>query len=226
MVIKKQYSERQLIKKEKGVIPEQIRNIRTNIQYLADKRNLKVIMVTSCRQGEGKSSAIVNLAYFMAKNNKKVLVIDSDLRLPTIHKPFQLQNFSGLTDFLNELMDEKETIQQVAENLDVVTSGPLPYNPTELLSKKRFKNFIDTNRVDYDFIFVDAPPSGLADSKIIGSVCDSTIIVVENGKTTKNQLKTCIDTCKMQNIDIIGVIRNKIRKKKHDSNYYYNYVKE
>lgn len=216
---------RQLITKEKGIVPEQLRNIRTNIQYLAEKRDIKVIMATSCRQGEGKSSTISNLAHFMSKNGKKVLLIDSDLRLPTIHELYNLQNVNGLTDILNEVKG-RNIIQKVSENLAVITSGSLPYNPAELLSKPIFKEFIDSNRAHYDFIFVDATPSGLADSSIIGNVCDSTIIIVENGKTTKNQLKVCIDKCKMQNIDIMGVVRNKVKKRRHDSNYYYNYTKE
>ncbi|MBC1474008.1 CpsD/CapB family tyrosine-protein kinase [Listeria grandensis] len=225
MVVRKKHSERQLIIKEKGIIPEQLRNIRTSIQYLAEKRNMKVIMVTSCRQGEGKSSAIANLAYFMAKNGKKVLIIDSDLRLPTIHELFKLQNFSGLTDLLNEI-EGKDIIQRVIENLDIVTSGPLPYNPAELLSKPIFQDFIDSHRNKYDFIFVDSTPSGLADSFIIGNVCDSALIVVENEKTTKRQLKSCIDKYQMQNIDIMGIVRNKVRKRKHDSSYYYQYTRE
>ncbi|MBC6316188.1 CpsD/CapB family tyrosine-protein kinase [Listeria grandensis] len=225
MVVRKKHSERQLITKEKGIIPEQLRNIRTSIQYLAEKRNMKVIMVTSCRQGEGKSTAIANLAYFMAKNEKKVLIIDSDLRLPTIHELFKLQNFSGLTDLLNEI-EGKDIVQRVIENLDIVTSGPLPYNPTELLSKPIFQDFIDSSRNEYDFIFVDSTPSGLADSSIIGNACDSVLIVVENEKTTKRQLKSCIDKYQMQNIDIMGIVRNKVRRRKHDSSYYYQYTRE
>lgn len=227
MVIKKKEKTRSLILNEKGTVPEQFRNIRASIQYIAEKKKIKTIMATSCRQGEGKSSLIANLAMFMSKNGKRVLLIDGDLRLPTIHQIFKLQNYVGLSDLLkDETLDIHEGIQPINDHLDVMTSGATPYNPSELLSDSLLPELLKAYEEKYDFVFVDAPPIGLSDSIIIANYCDATLIVLENGKTTKTQLADCIEKCKRQNIDILGIIRNKVKHKRNNSSYYYNYVKK
>ncbi|MBC2173446.1 CpsD/CapB family tyrosine-protein kinase [Listeria booriae] len=227
MVIKKKEKARSLILNEKGTVPEQFRNIRASIQYIAEKKKIKTIMATSCRQGEGKSSLIANLAMFMSKNGKRVLLIDGDLRLPTIHPIFKLTNYVGLSDLLkDEAFNRYEGIHKINEHLDVMTSGATPYNPSELLSDSLLPELLKEYEEMYDFIFVDAPPIGLSDSIIIANYCDATLIILENGKTTKTQLKECIEKCKRQNIDILGIIRNKVRHQRSGSNYYYDYLKK
>ncbi|MBC1551826.1 CpsD/CapB family tyrosine-protein kinase [Listeria booriae] len=226
MVMKRKVRKNALMLDEKGRVPEQFRNIRASIQYIADKKKIKTIMATSCRQGEGKSSMIANLAMFMSKSGKRVLLIDGDLRLPTIHRIFNLKNYVGLSDLLkDDQFDKFEGIQKIDEHLDVMTSGVSPYNPSELLSDSLLPESLKAYEEIYDFIFIDAPPIGLSDSIIIANYCDATILVLENGKTTKTQLKECVEKCKMQNIDVLGIIRNKVQRRRNDSNYYYNYVK-
>lgn len=227
MVIKKQAKQRTLITNEKGTIPEQFRNIRASIQYVADKKKIKTIMATSCRQGEGKSSLIANLAMFMSKSGKRVLLIDGDLRLPTIHRIFKLKNYVGLSDLLKDDQFRRyEGIQKIDDYLDVMASGASPYNPSELLSDSLLPEILKEYETVYDFIFIDAPPIGLSDTIITANYCDATILVLENGKTTKTQLKECIEKCKMQNIDVLGIIRNKVKRRRHESSYYYDYVKK
>ena len=164
----------------KAPVTEAYKTLRTNIQYSNLDNNLKVILVTSSTQSEGKTSTSSNLAISMAQSDKKVLLIDCDLRRSNVHKLFHILNVKGLTNVLAENMDYHEILNSVGiPNLDILTSGPKPPNPSEILGSTRMEAFMERVSKEYDVIILDAPPIlPVADAMVLSKLAMSIRILL------------------------------------------------
>ena len=159
----------------KSPIAEAYRTLRTNIQFSNIDNELKCICVTSSGPSEGKTTTSCNLAETFAQSGKRVLLIDGDLRKPRVHKAFQLRGMKGLTNVLSGQAKLEEVTQVVGSNLNVIPCGPIPPNPSELISSNRMKELIEYLKERYDLIIIDAPPVGVVtDSAILSTIVDGT----------------------------------------------------
>lgn len=218
----------------KSPTSEAYRTLRTNIQFSNIDKNIKSIVVTSSGPGEGKSTVISNLSITMAQVDKKVLLIDADLRKPRIHKVFSLFNNNGLTTVLSENLDYKEVIISTGiGNLDILTSGPIPPNPAELLGSNKMKDFLEKIKEDYDVILLDAPPVGMVtDAAVLSTKCDGLILVCAVGQAIKEAAINAKELLQNVNANILGVVMNKVPTneggyyKYHYYNYYQAYCEE
>jgi capsular exopolysaccharide synthesis family protein len=207
----------------KSPISEQYRTIRTNIQYSSIDKELKAIMVTSSGPGEGKSTTAANLAVVYAQLGKKVLLVDADLRKPTAHRTFGVNNLFGFTTVLTKQATLEKTILETDEkDLYLLTSGPVPPNPAELLSSKFMEQFIEEVKGIFDYVIFDTPPLlAVADPQILANKVDGSIFVVYSGKTEIDQAKKAKELLVNAQSKLVGVVLN--HKEVKDKDYYYYY---
>lgn len=215
--------------KTKSLIIESFKALRTNINFLSVDKKVRSIVITSARPLEGKSTIAINLANIIARTQKQVLLIDGDLRKPTIHKYTNLMNKKGFTNVLMGNLDESEAIQFIKnlDNLSILTSGPIPPNPSELLQSNRMEELVKKMYEKYDMIIFDSPPIELVtDATILSTKVDGTILVCKAGKTKVEDLKKAKDLLVNVNANILGVIINKVsfNKKRYSKYNYYNYL--
>lgn len=211
------------LKETKGsIFAEAYRKIAANIEYANVDKNIKTVMITSSLAGEGKTTTICNLASVMTDSMKKILIIDLDLRKPTVHKIFKLSNNVGLTDLLMRKDDYRKYIHSVHQSLDVITTGKIPANPSEIINSKAIKELIKELKNYYDYILIDTPPIALVSDPItISTFSDAVILTVAYSSTEREIAKKSVLSLKRVNANIIGTIINKLPVTKH--NYYYNY---
>ena len=162
--------------------------LRTNLMFSTKRndRNARVIGVTSSVHGEGKSLTIINLAYSIAESGRKVILVECDLRLPTLRKKLGLAKTTGLSNLLAGLNSEKATLHKdvLIRGLDVVQAGDIPPNPSELLGSKAFASLVDNISESYDVVLLDLPPIGeVSDALVVSKVTDGLIVVVRNDYT-------------------------------------------
>ncbi|MCY8908213.1 CpsD/CapB family tyrosine-protein kinase [Bacillus atrophaeus] len=202
----------------KSLVAEQYRTIRTNIAFSSVQTNLRSILVTSSVPGEGKSFSAANLAAVFAQQEKKVLLVDADLRKPTIHETFQLENVTGLTNVLVETCSLSETVQQTPiDNLYILTSGPTPPNPAELLSSKAMGDLILDIYDQYSLVIFDSPPLlAVADGQILANQTDGSVLVVLSGKTKIDTVQKAKDALEQSKAKLLGALLNKKKLKKPD----------
>jgi protein-tyrosine kinase len=207
----------------RAAISEQYRTIRTNIQFSSVDESIRSILVTSSGPEEGKSTTVANLAVVFAQQGKKVLLIDADLRKPTVHYTFQLDNTTGLTNVLTKQTQlEKAAVTTLVDNLSVLSSGPIPPNPAELLGSKAMEDMLVTALEQYDIVIFDTPPVlAVTDAQILANRCDGTILVVGSGKTQIEPAVKSKDLLLSSKGKLLGVVLN--RKNAKDSQYYYYY---
>lgn len=207
-----------------SVIAEQFRTIRTNIQFSMVDKNLKTLVITSAGPGAGKSTISANLAVTFAMQGKKVLIVDADMRKPTVHKTFHLPNRDGLTTLLTEKNIE---IKDIAHRLDTeglfaITSGAIPPNPSELLASNRMNQLITEFEEQFDLIIFDMPPViAVTDAQIMSSKADGTIFVVNKDGANKEMVIKSKELLEKVKANIIGVVFNRVELK--GDNYYYYY---
>lgn len=217
---------RQLIAKinPNSPISEQYRTIRTNLQFASVDKELGSILVTSAAPSEGKSLTVANLAVVYAQQGKKILLIDADLRKPTVHYTFRLDNLTGLSTVLVGEEEFTEVIQDSdVENLSVLTSGPIPPNPSELLGSKRMEQFLEDASQFYDFIIIDSPPVlAVADAQILANVVDGSLLVVRSGQTEYEAAEKAKEALERTTSKLLGAVLND-REKKGSNSYYYYY---
>src|SRR5699024_3622263 len=215
---------RQLIAKlnPRSPVSEQYRTIRTNLQFASIDKELESMLVTSSGPGEGKSMTTANLAVVYAQQGKKVLLIDADLRKPTVHYTFRLDNLRGLSNILvNEATIEDTAYSTGIGNLDVISSGPIPPNPSELLGSKRMEGLIQEANSSYDLIIFDTPPVlAVTDAQILGNVVDGTILVVRSGQTEYELAIKAKEALEPARAKLLGTVLND-REKTSTTNYYY-----
>lgn len=206
----------------KSVISEQFRILRANIHFSLHDKDVKKILVTSSIPGEGKSTVAVNLGVVFAQENKRVLIVDADLRKPTLHYTFNLFNAYGLSNFLSKTATINELIQETfIKNLYILPSGPIPPNPSELLASKNMEQFINSIGNYFDVVIFDVPPVlSVSDAQILAGKCDGTLLVVRFGKTERKQSLKAKNILLSSHAKLIGVVCNNYKLEKNN-NYYY-----
>jgi capsular exopolysaccharide synthesis family protein len=206
-----------------SLIAESFKGMRTAVLLSSADDPPKILLVSSFTPGEGKSSVSASLAMSLAHAGKKVLLIDADMRRPVQHKNFNIENSSGLSSFLAGVTAENEIgVENPVENLYLITSGPIPPNPSELLSSKKLKDLLSNVSVDYDMIIIDTPPlASVTDPVILSKLVDGVILVTWAGKTTYEMLGKGLKQLREVDAPLIGVVLNRFNAKK--SGYYYNY---
>jgi capsular exopolysaccharide synthesis family protein len=211
-----------------GPTAEAYRQVRTNVRFAKLSQEVRTIVVTSANPAEGKSTTAANLAMVMAQAGEKVILVDTDLRRPSLHTLFGQQNSFGLTGLLlgDELMLSQGLINPGIRNLRLLPSGPLPPNPSELLSAKRMENLIKGLRDAADYVIFDSPPIlAVTDASILASLTDAAVVVMEMGKDRPDVLqsvKTALDQAQAR---VLGVVINKAKRSQRDYYYYRRYGK-
>nr|WP_226528051.1 CpsD/CapB family tyrosine-protein kinase [Metabacillus niabensis] len=205
----------------KSPIAEQFRTIRTNIQFSNVDEELQTMIVTSSGPAEGKSTTTANLAVVFAQQGKRVLLIDADLRKPTVHYTFRTENHIGLSNVLTRQSSLEEAVTLTAQDkLWVLASGPIPPNPSELLGSKGMKNLLEQAKDQYDVIILDTPPVlAVTDAQVLANLTDGVVLVVSSGKTEIDAAKKSKELLESAKAKILGVVLN--NKKVQDSQYYY-----
>ena len=212
------------ISNPKSPVAEAYRTLRTNIQFSNIDGNLQTICVTSSGPGEGKSTTISNLAETFAQAGNRVAIIDCDLRKPRLHRIFKLTNTKGVTTLLSGQSEIEDVIQVAGSDLTVITSGPIPPNPSELLGSKRMKDLLEVLKKRYDIVLIDAPPVGLVtDAAILSAIVDGIILVVASGKTDIDGAKRAKKLLENVGARILGVTMTMIPVSKKG---YYGYYEE
>ncbi|SHG02989.1 CpsD/CapB family tyrosine-protein kinase [Ornithinibacillus halophilus] len=206
----------------KSVIAEQYRTLRTNIEFSSVDEKLQTILVTSAGPGEGKTSTISNLAVVYAQQGKKVLLVDADLRKPAVHYTFRIDNINGLSNILVGDMSVAEAVNDGGvPGLDVISSGPIPPNPSELLGSNKMKKFLDLVKGNYDIVLIDTPPViAVTDAQILANHCDGAILVVRSKHAEYEAVNKAIDLIKPAKAKLLGTVLND-RDKKESNHYYY-----
>ena len=209
----------------KSVIAEQFRTLRTNIEFAgAALDNLQVIMFTSAEISDGKTTVSTNTAVTWAQAGKSVLYVDADMRRSTAQATFRLNNTHGLSTILGSAEQPKDIVQHTfVENLEVLTAGPIPPNPSELLNSKRMTALIEWMRKNYDIVVLDVPPiMAVSDAQVLLPLIDGAVVVTMMGKTMKTSLKRTVEMLRLGDIKILGVIE-RVKNSKEDTGYGYGY---
>lgn len=195
-------------------ISEVYRTLRTNIQFSSFDSEIKVVMVTSSVKGEGKTTTISNLAVAYAQEAKKVLLIDCDLRTPSLHRTFSQSNQIGLSNILANQHPWQDIIRDTAiDNLSLLTGGPIPPNPAELLGSANMGKLIEELKPRYDLILLDTQPLlTVSDSLIVNALCDGVVLVVLAGKVEKKLVKKAKASLDHVNAHHIGLVLNQINR--------------
>ncbi|WP_346010339.1 CpsD/CapB family tyrosine-protein kinase [Paenibacillus sp. SYP-B3998] len=203
-------------------ISEAFRTLRTNITFSSIDQEIKKILITSALPGEGKSTTIANLAVAYAQENKKVLILDADLRKPTLHQRFLKSNRVGLSNLLvNQVKVTDVILETDIPNLSIITSGAVPPNPSELLSSANMQLLLEQLINDYDLILIDSPPTlAVTDSQILSTMCDGVVFVLNYGKVKRRLAKKALLSLEHVKARVLGAILNNKPSKKNDSFYY------
>jgi len=203
---------------------ECVRTVRTNLLFMAPERELRKLLITSAGPREGKTSTSVNIAATMAMSGSRVLLIDSDLRRPRIHRIFDLENNRGLSNLVLEPERDLATVAQPSgvENLDILCSGPIPPNPAELLHTASFHRVVERLLERYDRIIFDSPPvCAVTDALILGNVCDGAVLVVRAGETSREMVKKARRLLADVKVNILGALLNNVDVSKRGYGHYY-----
>lgn len=196
---------------------EAFNTLRTNILYALSPVQGKIVAVTSSNMSEGKSTISVNLAITMAQTSAKVLLIDADLRKPTVHKKLKLHNSSGLSKFIVGFESLSDSLKRdVLPNLDVMTSGPIPPNPSELLGSQNMQVFLNKINDYYDYIVIDTPPVNVVtDMAVLAKYVSGVLIVAKYGSSTIDDVRKTCESLKMVNANVLGMVVSNIDAKKY-----------
>lgn len=206
-------------------VVEAYKTIRTNLMFVLSQESQKRLVISSAMAGEGKSTTSINVAIAFSQLGNRVLLIDADLRKPTVSKKLKLPNTKGLSSVLVGFSEPSEVVQSIYPNFDVMTSGPIPPNPSELLDSKSMSLLLDTLQEHYDYIMLDTPPINIvSDPLILAAKASGIILVVQDGVTTHDQLKKALHVIEFANVNLLGTILNGSKgknKKKYQYRYHY-----
>ncbi|WP_318505223.1 CpsD/CapB family tyrosine-protein kinase [Bacillus sp. T3] len=193
-----------------SIIAEQFREIRTNIKFVTEKGKKTILLITSPKECEGKSTTVANMAVSMAFQKEKVLLIDANLREPSLHHMFKVPNSNGLTEVLTGKVIIEETVYRTEiGRLDVLTAGTIPYNPTELLGSEMMDKLLSEAIHTYDVILIDSPGVlKVADSRVLANKCDGVILVVSSSSTSHDNAWKTKKALEFAKANIVGVIVN------------------
>ena len=203
---------------------EAYRSLRTNIQFASVDKEIKSILVTSSIPGEGKSTVASNLAISLSYTGKKVILVDCDLRKPTIHRKLELSNQDGVTDALVKGYQLKRVLKKKSDTLHLVTAGTLPPNPAEIVGSEAMVKFIESLKNDYDYIIIDSPPLlSVTDPQLLAVQADATLLVVRENKAKLRLVTRAYETLKHVNANVIGTVLNDCKESFGGYSYYYEY---
>ena len=191
-------------------VTEAYKNLRTNISFALSTKHNKIFAVSSSLASEGKSTGAANIAITLAQTNTKVLLIDGDLRKPVQHKVFNLKNNVGISTLIGGLNTFKEVVNEgVTEGLDIVTCGPIPPNPSEMLGSENMKSLLVELAKHYDYVIVDTPPINVVtDALTLLDTIAGILLIAKQGQSTFDALQDAIDSVKIANGSILGVVVN------------------
>jgi polysaccharide biosynthesis transport protein len=211
-----------ITKQPRSLLAESFRYLRTNIEIAAGSSPLKVMLVTSSGVGDGKTSIAANLATVMAQGGKKVVLIDTDLRKPRIHKYLGLENTQGLTDLFHGRLDLHNALKTWnEEKVFVITAGELPHNPAELLASKKMDKVLESLKHVADIIILDGPPLLVVDAAVLASKADGVLMVARHSHTRRDELKMAVEQLNRANVMILGIAFNSVPRSAN--NYYSRY---
>ena len=205
-------------------IAEALRGMRTSILLSSPGAPPKIIMVTSTRPAEGKSSVATLMAITFALNGSRVLLVDADLRRPSVHLRFRMGKGLGLSSLLSGKASMKDSIVEWPEltNLHILTSGPVPPLPSELLGSKEMEDLIGKLREDYDFVLIDTPPVlAVTDASILGRLTDAAILIIRYGAAQRHVVQRCVDLLDRSGTHLLGVAVNAVDFKAPEYSEYY-----
>ena len=209
----------------KNPAAEAYRVIRTSVQFAQAGKELKTIAITSCTPNEGKSMTVANLAIVLTQAGKSVLIMDCDMRNPTVHKNFNLSNKVGLSSCISMGTAVDDAVQATGiEGLDALTSGVIPPNPSELLGSERMQNILQRAKEEYDYVLIDTPPVlPVTDSLVLGRMVDGLILVIDSGEIKVEMAREVKNQLVHAGANILGVVLNKVRSEHHGYGYGYYY---
>ena len=221
-VAKQQFKGFVVEKKPKSIVSEAYRTLRTNIQYSSFDKQIKTIVITSAEAAEGKSTVSGNLALSFAQNEKKVIIVDCDLRKPSEHKKFKISNLIGLSEVLIGKERLEKVIQKHNENLDILPSGKIPPNPSEMLSSSAMTNLIEKLKEEYDMVILDsAPLQAVTDAQILSTKADGTILVIRAQRTNREAVIEAKNLLTKVGANIIGTVLHAVENTRGKYYYYY-----
>lgn len=216
----KKYQELIEYHSQKPYFAEPYRTLRTNLHLLNSHNPLKTLLVTSSEPAEGKTTILVNLAISFSEEGKSVLIIDSDLRKPKIHKFFEIESYPGLTEILLGSKKLEEVIKNINTNLNVIPSGFLPKDPLMLIGSPATKNFINDVKSKFDIVLFDSPPvlSG-NDAILISKHTDGVIFVLNSGFVKEDIAKRAKERFEKFKVNVLGMVMNRFDAKRHGYSY-------
>ncbi|MBF2758618.1 MULTISPECIES: polysaccharide biosynthesis tyrosine autokinase [unclassified Staphylococcus] len=208
--------------KPKSIVSEKVRGIRSNIMF-SGVEEIRGIIVTSEKPAAGKSIVSANIAITYAQAGYKTLIIDGDMRKPTQHYHFETTNYDGLSNLIIGKSDFDKAIRSTRiNNLDLLTSGPIPPNPSELIASTNFTNILDKLFSIYDFILIDTPPViSVTDAQVYLRNVDDCVLVIDTEHNNKNEIKKAKRLIEQADGHLLGAILNKTPKEKSSTYYYY-----
>ena len=206
---------------------EQYKLLRTNLSFtLPADQKCPIIGMTSSNRGEGKSTTSINLSYVLAESGKRVLLIDGDLRLPSIAKKMEIESAPGLTNLLmgQDAQDLSIFRSKILNNWYILPSGELPPNPSELLGSRRMEVLLNALSEKFDYIIIDLPPVNIvSDALAISKLITGMIVVVREDYTEKKELEQCYRQLQLTNVKVLGCVMNNTRVVRDGYGYYRDY---
>lgn len=208
-----------------ATVSEQFRTIRTNIMYSSVNKEIRSVLFTSDMAAAGKSTVAANMAVAYAQAGKKTLLLDADLRRPTSHETFKVPNRAGLSTLIVNDIPLEEVIKSTGfENLDLITSGPIPPNPAELLSASKLDAIMFRMMTHYDMVIIDSPPIlSVTDAQLLSKNANGVVLVTDVGKNNRDRLNEAKDLLNKSGANILGIVLNgrTAEYKRDGHNYYY-----
>ena len=207
-------------KAPKSIDAEAYRSLRSNIEYSSFDDEYRVIVVTSSVPEEGKSTTSGNLAIALAQSGNSVLLVDCDMRKPSIHKKFKISNAAGTAELLLRKKSFEEVANKHNENLTIITAGKIPPNPSEMLASRAMTAFIEEMKKEFKYIILDTPPlQAVTDAQVLSTKADGVLLIVRAGSTKREMVFNSVDLIKKVQGKVIGTVLNGVENKKN--NYYY-----
>jgi capsular exopolysaccharide synthesis family protein len=204
-----------------GAASEAYRSLRTNLVYAVADAPPTVILITSPAPSDGKSATCANLAVVLAQAGKKILMMDGDLRDPSLHKIFSVPNVYGVVDVLFGERSLSEVCEEPVPGLKIVPTGPIPPNPTEVLSSGRFAELVGQTRRLFDYVLIDSPPTeSVTDPMIIATQADAVLLVLNSEGTSKPLLRKAVRNLEAVGANVLGTVMNRAPNSATAGSYY------